>query len=994
MKTTFLFATVVFLTPLAVQHAVADESRPAAPPVIGEDSPSVSAESVSAFEDPPASARPWVYWFWINGNISKEGITADLEALEQAGVGGVLWMEVSGPWWAPEGNVAALSPQWHDAFQWAIQECNRLGLEFDMSLDFGYGSGGPHITPDLSMQKLYWSETEVEGGGSVSLVLAKPEVPKNLSAWLRPGAEISTTVRDQIENVDSYRDVAVVAISLPASAQARAYRLPEINLKTGTDWRLPRSREVAAPPAGAAISAERVVNLSDRMAADGRLTWDAPSGNWLVLRCGHASNFKMTRPCPAAAVGLECDRLSRAGIDAHYEGFLKKIFDGAGPAAGKTLSYVHIDSWEAGGQNWTATFPAEFRTRRGYDLRPWLPVLTGRVVGSAELSERFLWDVRTTVSAMIRDNYAGRLRELAQRHGMRLSIEAYGHLCIDNLAYAGVSDMPISEFWARGDGMFPTPGGYETSTKVMASAAHTYGKPVVGAEAFTSDRGWRDHPFRLKAMGDGKFCEGLNRMIFHLSAHQPYDDMIPGLTHRKWGEHFQRHNTWWEFSRPWMDYLSRCQHLLQQGRFVADVCYWFGEGAPLNVNDMTLDLPKGYDLDFCSSEVVLQMSVKDGRIVLPSGMSYRYLRLPDSERMTLPLARKIRELVDGGARVIAGPRPQGTPGLSGYPDCDVEIETLAAALWDANRVVSGKSLAEVFAEDRLDPDFEGANLRYIHRQIGEVDVYFVSHEENSPLTTTCTFRIAGKQPELWDPESGSIRELPEFTEKDGRISVPLRFEPMQGWFVVFRKNGSPSPRASTAKNFPSLTEKTVAAGPWRVSFDPKWGGPGEPVVFAELVDWSHHVDPRIHYYSGTAVYRTSVALTAEDVSGSSGRLFLDLGEVEVMARVRLNGKDCGIAWKPPYRLDITDAVRAGSNDLEIAVVNLWINRMIGDEQLPLDGNWKDFETLLEWPDWFKTGAARPSGRYTFSSCRHYTKGSPLVSSGLLGPVTVFTEVPR
>lgn len=940
------------------------------------------------FASPPPSAKPWVYWFWINGNISQEGITADLEALGRAGVGGVLWMEVSGPWWAPEGKVTALSPQWHEAFQWAVRECDRLGIEFDVSVDFGYGSGGPHITPELSMQKLYWSETEVDGGQHVSIVLPKPVVVKNLSAWLRPGAEIDAKVREQIEKSDSYRDVAVVAIPAPASPRAGAYRLPEIHLKTGTDWRLPRGGNAAAtPPPDSVTPSERVVDVTGSMATDGRLTWDAPPGKWLILRCGHASNFKMTRPCPAAAVGLECDRLATAGIEAHYGAFLKKIFEGAGPAAGKALTYVHIDSWEAGGQNWTAAFPAEFRTRRGYDLRPWLPVLTGRVVGSAELSERFLWDVRTTVSEMIRDNYARRLKDLARPHGIQLSIEAYGHLCIDNLAYAGVSDMPISEFWAKGEDLFPSPGGYEASTKVMASAAHTYGKPVVGAEAFTSDRGWRDHPFLLKAMGDRKFCEGLNRMIFHLSAHQPYDHMIPGLTHRRWGEHFQRHNTWWEYSRPWMDYLSRCQYLLQQGKFVADVCYWPGEGAPLNVNDIKLEIPKGYDVDFCSSDVVLQMNVQEDRLVLPSGASYRYLRLPDTDRMTLALARKIRELVEGGARVIGGKRLTGVPGLTDFPRGDAEIERIAASLWDADRVVSGKTVTEIFAQDRLEPDFEGADLQYIHRRVGEVDIYFVSHQENRPIDLPCTFRVAGKLPELWDPESGEIRGLPEFAESDGRITVPLRFEPMQSWFVVFRKNGRRAPPDAGTKNFLSPSERTTLAGSWQVSFDPKWGGPDQPVTFTELTDWSKHADPRIHYYSGTAVYRTTFQSKIQDLKST---IFLDLGAVEVMARVQLNGKDCGIAWKPPYRVDICSATRPGENELEISVVNLWINRLIGDEQLPLDGNWKDFETLLEWPDWFTSGKPRSSGRSTFTSCRHYTKDSPLVPSGLLGPVTLQT----
>lgn len=430
---------------------------------------------------------------------------------------------------------------------------------------------------------------------------------------------------------------------------------------------------------------------------------------------------------------------------------------------------------------------------------------------------------------------------------------------------------------------------------------------------------------------------------------------------------------------------------------MADVCYWFGEGAPLNVDDMTLELPKGYDLDFCSSDVVLQMSVKKGRLVLPSGTSYRYLRLPDTGRMTPPLARKIRELVQCGARVIGGRRLKGAPGLTDFSRCDAEVEKIAAALWDANRVVSGKTLAEIFARDGLPPDFEGEGLQYIHRRAGEADIYFVSHQENRRLDATCTFRVGGKRPELWDPETGAIRALPEFVEKEGRTAVPLHFDPMQSWFVVFRKEGSGvgvrgsgSGVPRSGKNFPPVEALTQLTGAWQVSFDPKWGGPKETVTFEKLADWSKHADPAIHYYSGTAIYRTR--FNAPSSTPRASRLFLDLGKVEVMARVWLNGKDCGIAWKPPYLVDITDAVRAGSNDLEIAAVNLWINRMIDDEQLPLDGNWKDFETLLDWPDWFKTGKPRPSGRYTFSSCRHYRKDSPLVPSGLLGPVTLQTMV--
>ncbi|MCX7011354.1 MAG: glycosyl hydrolase [Candidatus Sumerlaeota bacterium] len=1073
-----------------------------------------STDSLEAgFGNPPESAKPWVYWFWINGNVSKEGITADLEALKYAGVGGVIWMEVGGGQWAPDGNVTPLSSQWHDCMQWAVRECARLGMEFDISVDFGYGSGGPHITPELSMQKLVWSEKIIEGGRTLSVTLDKPGVSSK--ALPRSKAKVSEAVLDQIERSDFYKDVAVIAVPLPESPEAQAYRIADLQMKNGLSGSLHRGRESAQePPVDAVTPNEQVFDLTGKMDRDGHLTWGPPPGRWLVIRFGHVSNLKMTRPCPPMAVGLECDRLAPAGIETHYDAFLKKIFAEAGAEAGKTLDYVHIDSWEAGGQNWTETFPAEFLKRRGYDLRPWLPVMTGRVVGSAELAERFLWDVRATVGEMIRDNYANRLRELARQHGIQLSIEAYGRLCIDDLSYAGIGDMPMSEFWAMGNSAFPAPGNWEISTKAMASAAHTYGKPVVGAESFTSGRGWRDHPFLLKGMGDRAFCRGVNRMVFHCSAHQPYENMVPGLTHRRWGEHFQRFNTWWDYSRVWTDYLSRCQYLLQQGEFVADVCYWFGEGAPLSVNDMKASIPAGYDYDLCSSELVLQMRVRDGRLVLPSRMNYRYLLLPETDRMTLPLARKIRELIDDGARVIGGTPPIGSPSLADYPRGDEEIEETVAELWGSNRVISGADLGEIFRRDGLKPDFEGAGLSYIHRRIGESDVYFVSYQQNQTQDISCAFRVTGKAPELWDPETGAIRDLPEFTEKEGRITASLHFDPMQSWFVIFRKpsagvdpivrvtrDGQPlqtgveqarievkqarygvlddpkrtrdvrakvqaqvdagvtrfnvselakgddpargvvktlvidytvggkaftvtsRDRETVTLNVPSVEvapavdlnrgdilqsgaysfqtasgrqwQQAVSLpapqeipGPWEMRFDPKWGGPATPVTLEALEDWSKRPEPGIRYYSGTAKYRTAFPLNSQP--STRNRLHLDLGQVEVMARVILNGKDCGIAWKPPYVVDITGAVHAKDNELEIDVVNLWINRMIGDENLPEDCNWLNSETLAEWPDWFKAGTPRPSERYTFTTCKHYDKDSPLVSSGLLGPVTLRT----
>lgn len=704
-------------------------------------------------------------------------------------------MEVKG---APDGPVQPLSSQWHECIQWAISECNRLEMEFGLSADFGYGNGGLHITPELSMQKLYWSETEVVGGQKVTILLPKPQVSKDFSASVRlhPGSVLREELLNQIELTDSYKDIAVIALPLPETTQARNFRIPGLNSKDGTTNNPPDMRFYEPPPKAIA-SLSHIVDLTGNMTAEGELEWNPPDGKWLIMRFGHASKYQLTKPGPAPVIGLECDRLAKIGIKTHYNAFLKNIFKGAGSLAGKSLNYVFIDSWEAGGQNWTASFPDEFHARRGYDIRTWLPVFAGRVLGSVEESERFLWDVRNTVSNLIRDNYFGHLHELAEAHGIKMAVEAYGHVCTDNLSAAGGIDMPVAEFWRERESELPVNplSAYAPSSKVMSSAAHTYGKSVTGAEAFTSDDAWQDHPYILKASGDKRFCEGINRMILHCSTHQPYDNMVPGLTHHRWGGHFDRFNTWWDYAKPWMEYLTRCQFLLRQGEFVADVAYCYGEGAPLNINFMQLDIPKGYDFDFCSSEMMLQMSVKNGRIVLPSGMSYRYLKLPDTDRMTLTLVSKIKELVDAGAKVIGGVKPMGSPSLSDSFESEKKIREIAAELWDSNRVISGKTLSSVFREDQLSPDFEGGDLHYIHRRTMDADIYFISHQDETTENIICTFRISGKQPELWDPETGLIRELPEFNEYKGRISIDLHFEPKQSWFVVFRE------RNESSKNF-------------------------------------------------------------------------------------------------------------------------------------------------------------------------------------------------
>jgi len=959
-------------------------------------------ELEQAFRNPPNSARTWVFWDWINGNVSREGITKDLESMKEVGVGGVVWRELAGPWWAPEGLAAPHSQHWQELMQWAIKEAERLGLQFDISIGLGYSTGGPHITPDISMQKLYWSQTVVQGGKKVFITLEKPDIFKEnldkskiiqenfMGAWLREGKQLGNKVLKDIQEIDSYRDIVVLA--MPYSSEGQMGQIPQLNLRTGLGYNTYfLGMDKISPSRNAVIPKDSIIDLTNRTKPDGTLAWEAPPGKWQIVRLGHASNFLMTRPSPPEAVGLECDRLSTEGIDTHLEAFLKPILDKAGSSAGNTLKYVFLDSWEAGGQNWTAEFPREFRERRGYDLYPWLPTLMGIVVDSPELTERFLWDYRETVGEMTLDNYHKRIKKFISSYGIKFSIEAYGDLSIDNLKYAESSDFPIGEFWAMGNGSFPEFGKhkYYNTMKAMSSAAHTMGIEWAGAEAFSGSRGWGDHPYVLKGMGDEAFCQGVNKFILHTSTHQAYDQMIPGLTHRKWGEHFNRHNTWWKYSKPWFDYLSRCQYMLQQGHFVADVCYFFGEGAPLSVQEMDLSLPIGYDYDLCSSDIVQQMRVRDGKIVLPSGMSYRYLLLPGTDRLTLSALMKIKELVESGGKVIAQKRIIGTPGLSGYPKDDQKVKQIVSQLWDQGKIITESDWTKIFKDYKIQPDFEGKGLNYIHRKIGSSDFYFVANPKTEVVETNCSFRISGKIPELWNPETGEIRELPESMESGGRVSVPLRFQSMQSWFVVFRK--TKSDKALKNKNFPEYSYLKDINGPWQVSFDPKWGGPANQVTFEALQDWSKHIDPGVRYYSGTATYFNTFNLSPEQFSRSTPVL-LDLGHVEVMAKVRVNGKNCGIAWKPPYRVDISHAVHPGENKLEIDVVNTWVNRMIGDENLPEDCDWIDWERLKEWPEWFLKDEPRPSGRYTFTTAKHYKKDDPLISSGLLGPVRIYKPI--
>ena len=1054
-----------------------------------------ASELAKGFVRPPESARPWVYWFWLNSNITREGITADLEAMKRVGIGGVLIMEVDQG--APVGPVAFMSPKWRELFKHVAAEAQRLGLEVNMNDDAGWnGSGGPWIKPEQSMQKVVWSETNVEGSKRFEGTLPQPQAVAGY-----------------------YRDITVLAFPTPGD-----FRIDNIQGKAAYE------RRGAAPAAETKLPPEMVIDrvkifdLSASMDKEGRLTWDAPAGKWTVLRIGHTSTGVTNAPSPESGRGLECDKLSKEGIEAQFAGMMGPLISDVGGAAGKTLVATHIDSWENGSQNWTTRMREEFQKRRGYDLLPFLPTLSGRVVESLEVSERFLWDLRQTVSDLVVENYAGHMEKLAQQHGLRLSIEAYGGPC-DDMTYAGRADEPMCEFWIGG-------GAFETC-KEMASAAHTYGKRILGAESFTADdrERWLQHPGIIKALGDRAFCEGVNRFVFHRYAMQPWLNYKPGMTMGPWGLHYERTETWWEQSRPWHEYLSRCQYLLRQGLFIADICYLQPEGSPQGFFDHTRH---GYDYDNCTAEAILtRMSVKDGRIVLPDGMSYRLLVLPEAATMTPLLLGKIKDLVEAGATVI-GPRPRKSPSLSDYPRCDEQVKQLTDELWadcdgknvkehvyGKGKIICGMTPEEVLAKMGVQPDFTaGPFVRWIHRNVTGTQIYFVASAAQQPTETVCTFRAGGMQPEFWQPETGQTQRVATYEQAGGVTRIPIRFEASGSVFVVFRQSkDSFDPVVSLTRDGrpvlppPAVKEKIViekatygvlsdpnrtrdvrarlqaivdtgeltfrvarmaegddpaygivktliveytaggkllkasgqdpqditlftstgaeqvaqvhrgtngrlwlqawqpgryelktasgrtlqgktsampqpkeVTGSWDLRFPPNAGAP-EQVSLDKLISWSDHSDSGVKHFSGTATYMKAIDVPP-GMLGKNRRLALDLGNVQVMAQVKLNGKDLGILWKVPYRVDITDAAKAGKNTLEVEVTNLWVNRMIGDETMPEDSSRNPNGTLKEWPQWVQEGKPSPTGRYPFTSWRLWKAGDPLQPSGLIGPVTL------
>jgi len=1258
------------------------------------------------FMTPPEATKPRCYWYWMDSNMSKTGITHDLEAMRRFGIGEAYIGIIGGQSGIAAGDTKVLSEPFWDMLTHTIREGSRVGVNIGVFNSPGWSqSGGPWVKPGQAMRYISLLETKLHGpqafegklplpvgafqdidvlafpaplndadslaahapkisatppvadashlfdgdiattctlgGGQVIVELAEPFTARSLIIHPARTANLNCELQvsddgQQFRTVRSFGidrhnaalnvgplPMAPVSVAFPATT-GRFFRfnfsggctLGEICLSAAprvesyAEKQLIKVFQDPQPPfdhyswpaqvepetSDLAVNPAQVLNLSKQMGPDGALRWNVPAGDWVVLRAVALPTCVSNSPAPPEGTGLEVDKMSRTALKTHFDAYMGELLRRLPPGERKAWKHVVADSYETGPQNWTDDLLPDFQIRYGYDAQPFLPVLTGRIVGSADRSNRFLWDLRRMIADRISKDYVGGLRELCHHYGMRMWLENYGHWGFPGefLQYGGECDEVSGEFWATG-----TLGSIEL--RDASSAAHIYGKPVVFAEAFTGGPLFTSHPYSLKAREDWAYCEGINQFTLHLYIEQPWDDRRPGVS-APFGTEFNRHNTWFESGKTWVDYQRRCSVLLQHGHSVADVAYFIGEDTPKMTGQRKPELPPGYSFDYINADVIeKRLRVKNGRFVLPDGLSYSVLVLPSGTTMRPALLGKIRDLVAAGG-VVFGEPPTRSPSLQDYPRCDAEVAKIAHEVWGncdgkvattaqfgRGRVFRGSELAPVLAQLGVPPDLSGIDpgkMLFTHRSAPGAEIYFLCNQTAQPADVTPTFRICGLAPEVWRADTGEVERPAVFDSDGSSLRLPLHLDPVGSVFVVFREKSRAQPIVKVLRDGKPVLDATVSSivpaeapssgaftmavwakpgagtplfaeanrgvigisdhrneliapqhggsfgpdnihagaglsvgtngvtvfehagsyfapilvyaaplqdwthvavvyragqptlflngvsvhtglksdhtvhpsevgagqtqfigesgpvcqlgraldesalrelakamprgatdaagklcqvsrlshgevemlasepgaytfvmangrrqttlapappvplqlGPWNVTF-PADSGISGPLTLDPLVSWTGHSDPRVKYFSGTAVYRTRFE-TPPDWIANDKALFLDLGRVEVIAEVILNGRALGSFWKPPFRTPVQGFLKAGTNELEVRVVNVWHNRLVGQLKEP---------QVLAGPGVFQPVVMGPTG------CNAQ---DPLFPSGLIGPVTV------
>jgi hypothetical protein len=750
-------------------------------------------------------------------------------------------------------------------------------------------------------------------------------------------------------------------------------RIDQFEDKAGfTPWKESSPTSSPLTPNGGidAIPTSDVIDLTSLMQPDGTLNWEVPIGGWGIIRLGYSLTGRQNHPASPEATGLEVDKLDKEAVRRYINTYLDMYKDATGGLMGdKGLKYMVLDSYEAGHMNWTKEFPAEFQKRRGYDLKLWIPALTGRIVKSRQDSEKFLWDFRKTIGEMIAENHYDVIGQELNKRGMKRYTESHegGRIYLaDGMDVKRNSEIPMSAMWTPGSlaGGTDEEVRSEADIRESASVANIYGKPAVAAESMTSvGKPFQEHPEKLKRTADLEMASGVNRFVIHTSVHQPLDDKKPGFSLGPFGQYFTRQETWAEAGgKAWMSYLGRSSYLLQQGRNVADVLYYYGENNNITwiCREKLPAVPSGYEFDFVNSSALMNaIQVKNGQLVAQSGNTYRLLVLDETAKyMTLPVLKKLRDLVKAGAKV-AGTKPEHSPSLTDNP---AEFQTIVNEIWSNANVLKG-SLADALKTLKVNEDVIVKNtsnkILFRHREIspigGQGAIYWLNNRSDAATNAEISFRVSGKIPELWNPVTGKIEKI-SYQIKDGRTIVPLNFESWDAFFIVFKDKATTNSVAIAAKKESTLA---IISTPWKVSFGEK------SVTMDKLSSWSESTDADIKYFSGTVIYYNTFKINSPiGRSAEAGRGALDLGEVKNIAEVMVNGKNVGTVWKKPFKLDITEAIKAGDNTIQIKVTNLWPNRLIGDAQ----------------PD--------VKQKTTFTTMPFYRADSPLLPSGLLGEVKI------
>lgn len=1110
------------------------------------------------------NAKPWVFWYWVKAGVSKQGITADLEAMKANGIGGAYLMSIQGPDKTPLYNPPSvqLTPAWWQMVEFAMNEAKRLNLKLGMHVSDGFAlAGGPWITPELSMQKVVWSKLNISNSVK-NIKLPQPESKENyykdIAVYAYPtpigegvstrtvipkitasnGADASGLIQPgnkknfgsnepcyiqyEFEKPFTCRTVTIKIngnnyqaqrLAIEVSDDGKAFRsvgrlqaprhgwqdtdenvthsivpttakffrfvydktgsepgaedldaakwkpsLKLLNLelssaakinqyegKNGSVWRIAKRGTEQEIPTDLCIPLKKIINITDKLNPDGSLNWKIPKGNWTILRVGHTSTGH-TNATAGGGMGLECDKFNPQSVKLQFDNWYGAALKHGGPEiAKKVLSVFHVDSWECGSQNWSPLFKAEFLKRRGYDLTPYLPIMSGLPVESAQVSENFLYDIRKTIAELVVDQFYKTLAGLAKEQGVTFTAESIAPTMMsDGLLHYKTVDVPMGEFWLNS----PTHDKPNDMLDAI-SGAHIYGKNIIQAEAFTTVRmDWNENPGSMKALQDRNYALGINKLSYHVFTHNPWVDRKPGMTLDGVGLYFQRDQTWWKAGKAWVDYAERTQNLLQQGKPVIDIAVFTGEELPrrsvlpdrlvetlpglfgadvveaerkrlANTGEPLRQIPagvthsanmadpenwvnplRGYAYDSFNPDVLSTATVKNGDVVFESGASYKVLVIPGVMKMNpnyqymgYETVKKLAALVKAGAKVIVADKPLYQNGLKqvSKAEFDQTVNEIWGDYFDSFKnggkpiYVKKLGLGQVFKAPfegndftslGLERDLEISEVRsvlnslivpvkrvtYTHRNTPDSDIYFISNQENKERVLNLSFRISKKIPQIYDAVTNDTIALKSWSVRDGRTNFKLRLPAYGSLFVIFKAKASQTDLL-LGKNWSNFKTIQDISKTWEVKFDTAYAGPPKPILFSDLTDWTKNTDSLVKYYSGTAVYTKNFTFSGN----KNDQIWIDLGSFSSIAEVKINGVNCGTLWTAPHRLNISKAIKKGTNKIEIEITNTWANRLIGDSKLP------------------------ENKKITKTTAPFRLEGKPLNPAGLLGPVVIQVE---